>query len=636
MMQTFSHSKKVIFLFFILLGLTFRVIAFQGEVSNSLTINFSAVKISLKQALKELQEQSNYSVVYGGKEINDAQQVNFSSKQLKLKDALNEIEKQAPVEFIINNSQIIVKAKDLPESYLLKGVVKDAKTMENLAAASIYIYGSNKGVVTNGNGLFSIKLPPGSYKLGCRFIGYKSEIIVVDLYQDKEVEFLLQVKDHKISAVNVRGAYTELEVMEKGRTIETIDSKVINRLNTNDVNDALHGRINGVWNSKVSGAPGDHHKIRVRGISSIFGCADPLYVVDGAIIPIINFENLGIADLNSHDVEQITVLKDASSTALYGNLGSNGVILIDTKKGGGKSKFNFSIKQGIQNFSKRYPLMEAESFLETLARSDELIKTVFYSINPKSSPPKYELYPTYRDSLGSALKEKDYQDELFTRGYLSEYQLSAVGSIKTIDYYVSGNYYKHNGVIKNTNYNKYTLTSNFSKVVADKFSVRLLYKGSHQENKNTLDNYLGNNVIFKGINYEPAYAATPDSFLTKYNRLYFNDYSPSSFVLSNHRLSPDSLVYKNNKIKIDNAHSINLQGFYRINDHFLLREISSISIRQLKFVALNSNSYPFTQQFLESSEKYNYFNTQFDLVYQKKIKNQPLILSKIPLISLAS
>jgi TonB-linked SusC/RagA family outer membrane protein len=593
---------------------------------NDYTIQFSSRELSLKKALDELYQHKEFNIVYGGKEIDVDVPIVFTSRTLKLSEALKQIEEQAPVEFIIDNKHIVVKKRKLGTGYLLKGRIVDAATNEGLVAANVYIAGTTTGVVTDNNGNFSMHLAPNAYKLIFRYVGYIEQSIRVNLFEDVQLKMLMEVKENQIQSVDVTGNFSIIENIERGRTIETIDSKVIGRLNTNDVNDALHGRINGVWNTKVSGAPGDHHKIRIRGISSIFGTTDPLYVVDGAIIPIVNFENLGISDLNAHDIESITVLKDASSTALYGNLGSNGVILIETKKGGGQQpSYNFQIKQGLQRFDKRYDLMGAEEFLSTLQLADDLIRTNYYTVIPNAQPPKYELFPRYLDSLGNVLAEKDYQDELFGLGLINEYQLSGSGNYKSIDYYLSGNHYNHNGVIVNTNYRKYSFTANLSKVVKDKYSIRLMYKGSHQENKNTLDNYLGNNVIMRGINYEPAYEATPDSFLNKANRLYNNSYtSPSIAMLMNSRLSPDSLFYSNNKIKTDNANTFNLQGFYQFNKELSARFISSLAFRNLTFASLNSPAYGNQQQYLKSKENYTYFNTQLDFLYQKQLRNNQL------------
>ncbi|HNW52467.1 MAG TPA: TonB-dependent receptor [Prolixibacteraceae bacterium] len=271
--------------------------------------------------------------------------------------------------------------------------------------------------------------------------------------------------------------------------------------------------------------------------------------------------------------------------------------------------------------------MGAEDFLSTLKLSDKLIATSFYRRKPLAN--LYERYPAYRDSSGNVLSEKNYQDELFRTGSIREYLLSATGSFKTIDFYLSGNYFNHNGVVQNTNYRKYTVTANLSKVIDEKFSVRLLYKGSHQDNKNTIDTYLGNKVIFKGINYEPAYDATPDSFLHRSGRLFFNDLggnSVSVMSLSNFIIPFDSLVYANNKVKTDNSNSLNLHGFYSINKELSVRAVASLSFKNLIF-ATNNVSWaltPETKQFLESDEKYIYFNHQYELDYFKQVNGHSI------------
>lgn len=599
----------------------------ESSVPTSTVVELPSRKMTVKQALDELFKIPGLSIVYGGSEKIANNTIAFPSRSLPVERIMNEIELQSPVDFILNNGHIIVKNRKLEESYTITGKLKDNITKEGLISANILIEGTSTGFVTDNEGSFLINLKPGNYSLIFRYIGYEEKIIEVKLYKNLNLNVELKVKQHQINSVNIQGSYNSIEPLEKGRDIKTIDSKVIGRLNTNNVNDALQGRVEGVWTTKSSGAPGDHHKIRIRGISSIFGSSDPLYIVDGAIIPIVNFENIGISDLNSHDIEKITVLKDASSTALYGNMGSNGVIIIETKKGGATPQFSFSVKQGFQDFSKRYSFMDSEKFLNTLELSDNLINTSFYKIFPTAK--RYEKYPLYRDSLGNTLSSKDYQDELFKTGYISEYQLSGSGNYKTVDYYISGNYYNHNGIIHNTNYKKYTLTANLSKTFAEKLALRFLYKGSYQVNKNTIDNYLGNNVILKGINYEPAYESTPDSFLYKTDRLFFNDiYSNNSIKnLSRHSLPFDTLIYANDKTKADAGNTINLQLFYKINNEFSFRAISSVSFRNYTFSTLNT-PYAFggmaTKEYLKSTEKYTYFNHQYELNYSKQFKNHNL------------
>jgi TonB-linked SusC/RagA family outer membrane protein len=583
-------------------------------------VELTGTKLTVKQALDQLNQLPEINIVYGSNEEFLKLDITFSQKKLKLKEALDQIKLQAPVDIIFNNKHIIVRSRKLAAAYSIRGTVSDAVTREGLIAADIFLAGTSTGTVTDMHGNFSLSLKPGKYLLVCRYIGYEEKQVTVHVYQDNRLEVLLHTKQHEIDEVNVTGSMGDIEHIEKGRPIEIIEAKTINQLSTNDVNAALHGRINGVWATKVSGAPGDHHKIRIRGISSIFGSTDPLYVVDGMIIPVVNFKTLGIADLNTHDVNSITILKDASSTALYGYLGGNGVILIETKKGGGDTRYNLSVKRGYQSFAGRYPLMDAELFLNTLDSSDSKIHTPFYLISPATNT--WERYPRYSDSLGNTLGTDDFQDELFRTGDISEFQLAGQGKIKGIDFYLSGNYYRHNGIITNTNYDKYSFTGNFSKIIEDRFSVRLLYKGSYQENKNNLDNYLGNNIIFKGINYEPAYRTTPDSFFYKPNRLYLNDnLSASIKTLSDHGYSPDFLFYKQEKKKTEKANSLTAQGYYRLNGNFSFRALVSLAFRENVFISfLPSQSGVENEKYLGSNENYVIFSQQYDLNYIKQIK----------------
>jgi len=592
------------------------------------TIKFSGTKITVKQALDELDKLPEISIYYSSKEGFLKMNIVMPSNSMTVQNALDEIKKQAPVDIVFNKNHIIVKSRVLETNYKIKGTVRDAVSKDGLVAATVFIEGTTNGTFTDFGGNFSIGIKPGNYTLIVRFVGYQEKQVILNMYQDCDLQIMMEMKRSEINEVKVSSNYREIESLEKGRPIDQIEGKTIDKLNTNDVNDALHGRVNGVWTTKISGAPGDHNKVRIRGISSIFGSTDPLYVVDGVLIPVVNFKTLGIADLNTHDVNSITILKDASSTALYGYLGGNGVIIIETRKGGGKTQFNASVKKGYQQFKKRYNLMDSETFYSTLDSSDSKIGTSFYKRYPMEH--LYEKYPFYRDSLGNTLGSDNFQEELFRTGNISEYQLSGQGSVNGIDYYISGNYYNHNGIIVNSNYNKYTLTGNISKVIGDKMSIRLLYKGSHQENKNNLDNYLGNSVIFKGINFEPAFRSTPDSFLTKkFDRLYYNDATSSSVAtLSNNKISPDELFHEQLKRKIENTNSVNLVGFYRLNKEFSVRATLSLSLRDATYSSYippqkNADDKEIVH-FLSSKENYVILNQQYDLGYEKQLKNHAI------------
>ncbi|MFO7657343.1 MAG: SusC/RagA family TonB-linked outer membrane protein [Bacteroidales bacterium] len=604
--------------------------AFSADENNryqEIEIKFSQSRLTVQQAFDEISRLHDVNVVYNGKEPYLKIMLTLPTKPISVQQALDLIRNQAPVDYIYKNYHIIINSRILKKTYRLSGTVKDVKSNEVLIATNVRIAGTIQGTVTDNDGLFILELPPGTYELDFSYMGYKSKQFNLNLFEDKTIQVFLEETQQKIDEVSIIGTLGEIKDLEIGRPIEHIDSKTIDRLNTNVVNDALHGRVNGVWTTKVSGAPGDHNRIRIRGINSIFASADPLYVVDGMIIPLVNLKTLGIADLNSHDVESITVLKDASSTALYGYMGGNGVILIETKEGGGETKFNFSVKQGMQWLSKRYSLLNAEDFYNTLELSDKNIHTPFYTVIPKASPPKYELYPYYRDSLGNTLGSDNFQDELFQCGNISEFQLSGQGSTKMIDYYLSGNYYTHKGIVTNTWYDKYNFTANLSKNIREKISLRLLYKGSWQENKNNLDNYLGNPLIYKGISYEPAYRFTPDSFLRKSPRLYLG---PTSYLgntykqLADHRYSPDMLFYQNAKTKTEGSNALNFQGIYKINGDFSFHTFLSLASKNIEYCSFLPEYHLVKEKYLKSNEQFIIFSQQYDLHYKKLFNNHNL------------
>ena len=590
---------------------------------NKTFIKFSNSKLLLKDALDELDKLPEIIIVNNVSGDIKKMDIVFTSTSLDVQSAFNEISQQVPVEFIVNQNSIEVKNRSLQGSYLLQGIVKNAASGEPLITASVFIEGTTNGTITDNQGHYSLRLKPGKYTLVCSYMGFYEKRMAVFVFKNADLDILLEVKQINIDEVIVSGSSRPTEPFEKGRSIENIGEKIMSTLNTNDVNDALHGRLPGVWTTKVSGAPGDHNKIRIRGINSIFGTSDPLYVVDGMLIPVVNLKTMGISDLNSHDVQNLTVLKDAASTALYGYLGGNGVVLIDTKKGGGETRFNFSVKKGIQDFSKRYDLMDSKTFLSTIDSSDKYLRTIFLKSAPTSGV--FPKYPHYIDSLGNALGSDNYQNELFRVGQLMEYQLSGQGNFKKIDYYISGNYYNHDGIITNSNYNKYTLTANFSKTVNEKLSLRFLYRGSKQENKNNLDNYLGNNVIFKGINFEPAFRYTPMINLATYTRLYFNpydnQYTSSNEILQTYGqhniITPESLFNEQLKKKTENTNSGNFVCNNKINNDFSAQASMSLSFRNNVFTSY----LPYRPQYLQSNEGAITIDQQYDLKYNKQLKN---------------
>ncbi len=584
-------------------------------------ITFSSTEMTVRIALEEIIEKTETSLTYNINNEILGQAIQFSAKKLDLNKAFDEIQQQVPVEIMYLKNQVIIKEKDLHQKYRISGYVFDLETNEPLIGSNVFISESLSGTVTDTSGNFSLNLAPGVYTLVCNYMGFKDKQTKVHLYENKTVTFLLEPDQKAIKAVNIFGNRTENQDLEVGRTIETLESKEIDRLDYNNLTDALHARFNGIWTTKVSGAPGDQQKIRIRGISSIFGSTDPLYVVDGMIIPVVNFKSLGVSGINTHDVENITILKDASSTAQYGYLGGNGVILIDTKKGNKGSGINVSVQKGYQTMKKRYPLMSSKLFLNTLEASDSLINTDFYKQNPREY--LYQKYPYYEDATGKIMCDDNYQDEIFQLGEISEYQLSGSGKTLGQDFFLSGNYNNHEGILIHSQYKKYTLTGSLSGILKKKINYNLIYRGSYQSNQNNLNNYLGNDIIFKGINYEPSYRTTHDSLLSRLDRFYYNDITNNSVnILSSQSINPEQFFHEQIKEQNITSNNINLSVNYSITPKLSAKAILSYSQRKLSYLStVTEYSNTPTQKHLESNDNFIIINQQYSIEYKNRFGN---------------
>jgi len=206
-----------------------------------------------------------------------------------------------------------------------------------------------------------------------------------------------------------------------------------------DAVQALQGRAAGVQIQANNGAPGASLKVRIRGGTSINASSDPIFVVDGFV---------GAAMPPPEDIASIEVLKDASATAIYGSRGANGVIMVTTKRGvSGKAKIEFNSSYSMQNEINRLDLLNADQFIDYISEA--------------------------RPNIEGVGADTDWQDQIFRTGGIQNYQLSISGGSDNVNYYVSGAYFDQKGVIINSNYNRFSITSNLDVKATDKLKIGL-------------------------------------------------------------------------------------------------------------------------------------------------------------------
>jgi len=502
--------------------------------------------------------------------------VHFDKTSLLVIEIIKIISTQAEINYKIQGRKIMIYQK--AKKHTIYGFVRDNTTGEPIPGVYIRLKDQNFGTATDEKGNYSLHLYEGEYALLYSIVGYESVEKQISIISNTELDVKLKASNIKLNEVTVtrqRNFYRNLEV---GRNIHTIYSKQIESLNRNNAADILQGSIPGVWSTQSSGAPGDHQKVKIRGINSIFGCTDPLYIIDGVAVPIVNLHSLGIADLNIHDIETITVLKDASSCAIYGYQGGNGVVIIDTKRANEKH-ISFSTKFGIQRLPKELDLMNTKDFLSALDSAKA--KKISISRN---------YYPPYSDELSS----EDGQDEVFQDGTINEYQLSGSGKVGKANYFISGNYWNHKGIIVHSSYTKYTASAKISRNFGQKLSLEFNTRHGMQLNENNLDLFNGNDLLIEGINKSPLIKSTPDSLyffpfphvakingeqMLPANRTYIW-YDPMSWY--SHRPADSTMASIDNSLKIA-THNFDLRAKYVLSESLFLNVSSSLSLRNNQY-----------------------------------------------------
>ena len=219
----------------------------------------------------------------------------------------------------------------------IKGKILDAKNGEPIIGANVLVKGTTNGTITNLDGEYELNAPIGS-TLVISYIGYKSMETkategaqVINLVEDSET----------LDEVIVVGYTTQRKESLTG-AMSTVKSDKLKNITTPSVENMLNGKVPGVYVAPGSGQPGSSGAVVIRGQASLSGGTQPLWVIDGVIV------GSSAGDLNPEDIESMTVLKDAASTAIYGSEGANGVIVVTTKKGReGKLNINASVKMGI-------------------------------------------------------------------------------------------------------------------------------------------------------------------------------------------------------------------------------------------------------------------------------------------------
>jgi TonB-linked SusC/RagA family outer membrane protein len=333
----------------------------------------------------------------------------------------------------------------------ITGKVVDATDKLALPGVSIKVKGTTGGTVTDANGLFKINVPSTTSTLTFTYIGYQDQEVAIDA--NTTINVSLVSVNNKLNDVVVVG-YGTVRKSDLTGAVSQVKSKELNSFPATNPLQALSGRAAGVQVLQNGGAPGGSVSVRIRGTNSVQGSNEPLYVIDGFPISGTN-----PTILNNADVESMEVLKDASATAIYGSRGANGVVIITTKRGkAGKTQVDIESSYSSQSLRKKLDLMNAQEF------------AIFY--NEQAINDKLPLYFTQNQIANYANNSYDWQDLVFTKAPIKTLSLSVSGGNEKTQFSISGSAFGQEGIIKGSDYNRYSLRTNINHEISRKFNVK--------------------------------------------------------------------------------------------------------------------------------------------------------------------
>mgnify|MGYP002677582818 FL=1 len=321
----------------------------------------------------------------------------------------------------------------LAQTRTIKGVVTDAQNGEALIGATVMVEGDKSGTVTDFDGNFSLQVPSSAKKVKISYIGYIDQQVAISDNMQVKLE-----SDSKALADVVVIGYGTARKSDLTGSVATVKAKDFNKGLVSSPEQLINGKVSGVQIMSNSGSASAGSTIRVRGGASLNASNDPLIVLDG-----VPLEQGGISGnssnflsmINPSDIESMTVLKDASSTAIYGSRASNGVIIITTKKGQqGAVKVNFNTTNSMQTRAQMVDMLSRNEFVNVINQ--------FGTDNQKSL-------------LGDA--NTDWNDEVYRTAFGTDNNLSLSGSIgKYLPFRVSAGYYNQSGLVRKDNVERWT------------------------------------------------------------------------------------------------------------------------------------------------------------------------------------
>lgn len=453
-----ERFQKAILLLALLTPIT--VLAAQGQIV------VRGKSLTLKQVIRQIEKNSNYTFFYKSVDVNKVEKLDVNCEG-NIEEVLAAVFKNNHIKYVIKGNEVILKndakttaspaAQQQSKQVTVKGVVKDQTGLTVIGASVVEKGNPGNGAVTNVDGEYTLTVTEGA-ELTISYIGYTPVSLTLKPGVT-QYNVTLREDAQALDEVVVVGYSTQKRESLTG-SMQVVKQDKLLDMTTASAENLLSGKAPGVYVNSGSGQPGSTGKIVIRGKATVNGGTDPLWVVDGVLV------GNGSGNLNPADIESISVLKDAASTAIYGSMGANGVIVVTTKKGkAGKTKINLSAKTGISQLNTGgFSVMDGAELYDYYKSFDNQEKINF---------------PQYTEDLRN--KNFDWWDCATHLGVAQDYNISASGGTEKMKTYVSLGLYNESGAVKGFDLTRYNFRFNVDYQLTDWLKIKPSVWGARRD-----------------------------------------------------------------------------------------------------------------------------------------------------------
>ena len=469
-----------IFTFLILLALQ---VSAKNYAQENITISSGITTIG--KVFKTIESQTKYHFYYSNDEVNVDTKVNLIIKDATINKVMEQLLFDLPLDWKLLDDQIIVitpKPKLISVSEIsISGIVNDEKG-KPISLVTVNLKGSTVYTTTDNKGKFTIKVKNSNSVLSFSHIGYMT--FEQKVGNAKDLIISLTPKNTLLDEVIVIG-YGEVKKSDLTGSVAKISGQNNTEHPYTSMESMLQGKVAGVQITQNTGALASGMTFSVRGNTSITGSNQPLIVIDGypvssgsaspttgldATSASAPFENI-LATINPNDIESIEILKDASSTAIYGSRGANGVVIITTKRGkAGKDVIDYNYREDFSNLPKKIGVLNTQQYIAYANEANSVFNTGSLAYSQANL-----------NSLQGI--NTNWQDLIYQMGIAQSHQLSFSGGDQRLRYSIALGYLDQQGIVIDTRYRRGTLRMNIDKKVTDKFSFGMNVSGTVSLNK---------------------------------------------------------------------------------------------------------------------------------------------------------